>query len=287
MEDTLKYCSSKCPQQLETKRKTKPHQLNKLMCNFPENISLTVSCGNVQHYDLWQNAEVPGKMNYFVSKYLPCTDLANSGSWGRCAIVGSSGSLKRIPHGQEIDQYDTIIRFNSAPTKGYEHMVGSRTDYRVVNHRWVTGIEGPLPLEIQAEDSRKLVRYRGTGAMHSYHGTMTEHFFSTFRLMDDEFMNQAEVCLRERRYSLRHQLDKHIAQVHKTPTSGFITIIVASYMCSKISAFGFVSEAKDSYNYYGDDSQFGAVKLASHNFELETAILEYWDNLSEHFTIVP
>ena len=36
------------------------------------------------------------------------------------AIVGGSSSLMENNYGKEIDKYDFVIRFNRAPTKGYE-----------------------------------------------------------------------------------------------------------------------------------------------------------------------
>lgn len=48
-------------------------------------------------------------------------------------IVGSSSSILNI-NGQEIDAFDTVIRFNRAPTAGYENFVGKKTSIRVLNN---------------------------------------------------------------------------------------------------------------------------------------------------------
>ena len=39
---------------------------------------------------------------------------------GRCAVVGSSGLLRVSPQGAAIDDYDTVVRLNAAPTLGFE-----------------------------------------------------------------------------------------------------------------------------------------------------------------------
>eukprot|EP00747_Dinoflagellata_sp_TGD_P194072 gnl/TRDRNA2_/TRDRNA2_61063_c0_seq1.p1 gnl/TRDRNA2_/TRDRNA2_61063_c0~~gnl/TRDRNA2_/TRDRNA2_61063_c0_seq1.p1 ORF type:complete len:342 (+),score=53.08 gnl/TRDRNA2_/TRDRNA2_61063_c0_seq1:72-1097(+) len=44
-----------------------------------------------------------------------------------CAVVSSSGALKKTEHGPDIDNHDIIIRFNDAPTKGFEKYVGHST----------------------------------------------------------------------------------------------------------------------------------------------------------------
>ena len=50
---------------------------------------------------------------------------------GSCAVVGSSGSLRGARLGRAIDAHDVVIRFNYAPTRGYEDDVGTKTDVRV------------------------------------------------------------------------------------------------------------------------------------------------------------
>jgi len=47
-----------------------------------------------------------------------------------CAVVSSSGAILDHAYGAEIDAHDLVIRFNDAPTKGYEAAVGSSTGLR-------------------------------------------------------------------------------------------------------------------------------------------------------------
>jgi hypothetical protein len=53
---------------------------------------------------------------------------------GSVAIIGSSASLLGGDAGRRIDAFDEVIRFNRAPTLGYETFVGSKCTLRVVNN---------------------------------------------------------------------------------------------------------------------------------------------------------
>ena len=50
----------------------------------------------------------------------------------KCLLCGSSGKLKHSNYGNHINKYKTIVRFNIAPTEGYEKFVGDRTTIRFI-----------------------------------------------------------------------------------------------------------------------------------------------------------
>ena len=54
-----------------------------------------------------------------------------------CGVVSSAGSLLNSKLGSKIDANDFVIRFNNAPTQGYEKDVGSKTDLRIINSQVV------------------------------------------------------------------------------------------------------------------------------------------------------
>ncbi|QDZ22119.1 EGF-like domain-containing protein [Chloropicon primus] len=65
---------------------------------------------------------------------LPKNDtILNGEVYDKCAVVGSSGIVLSYEHGKEIDSHDFVMRFNSAPTKGFEKHVGSFTTHRITN----------------------------------------------------------------------------------------------------------------------------------------------------------
>uniref|UniRef100_A0AAV2JZF1 Beta-galactoside alpha-2,6-sialyltransferase 2 n=1 Tax=Knipowitschia caucasica TaxID=637954 RepID=A0AAV2JZF1_KNICA len=67
---------------------------------------------------------------------LPLEQLYRRGglsAFKTCAVVTSAGSILRSGLGSEIDTHDAVLRFNAAPTDGYERDVGNRTTIRIIN----------------------------------------------------------------------------------------------------------------------------------------------------------
>jgi hypothetical protein len=61
-------------------------------------------------------------------------DLPDLLNFNTCAVVGSNGNVRNNENfGKEIDKHDVVIRFNDAPTVGYEDVVGSKTTIRIQN----------------------------------------------------------------------------------------------------------------------------------------------------------
>ncbi|XP_054470877.1 beta-galactoside alpha-2,6-sialyltransferase 2 isoform X2 [Anoplopoma fimbria] len=54
-------------------------------------------------------------------------------SFKTCAVVTSAGAILHSGLGKEIDNHDAVLRFNAAPTEGYERDVGNKTTIRIIN----------------------------------------------------------------------------------------------------------------------------------------------------------
>ena len=64
-----------------------------------------------------------------------CTSPSSGGACDTCAVVGASGSLLVRRHGALIDAHEVVLRPNWLLTKGYENIVGTRTDRTLLHAR--------------------------------------------------------------------------------------------------------------------------------------------------------
>ncbi|GJQ82191.1 ST6Gal [Trypoxylus dichotomus] len=70
---------------------------------------------------------------YGLRSYIPKRDLFENNKFNSCAIISSAGSSTKSSNGKLIDSYNLVLRFNNAPTKGFENDVGKRTTLRILN----------------------------------------------------------------------------------------------------------------------------------------------------------
>ncbi|CAH1183746.1 unnamed protein product [Phaedon cochleariae] len=76
--------------------------------------------------------------NHPLRDFIPKRALFENKRFNSCAIIASAGSLKNSNLGSFIDSHDLVMRFNNAPTKGFEVDVGRKTTIRLLNSQVVT-----------------------------------------------------------------------------------------------------------------------------------------------------
>eukprot|EP00191_Tetraselmis_sp_GSL018_P022269 CAMPEP_0177626564 /NCGR_PEP_ID=MMETSP0419_2-20121207/30721_1 /TAXON_ID=582737 /ORGANISM="Tetraselmis sp., Strain GSL018" /LENGTH=589 /DNA_ID=CAMNT_0019127627 /DNA_START=106 /DNA_END=1873 /DNA_ORIENTATION=- len=145
-----------------------------------------------------------------------------------CAVVGSSGILRLFDHGKQIDKSDLIIRFNRAPTKGFERHVGSRTSLRIaspMNVGWREGNESTLlPMPTKSYLYLQVVLHR-------------RHPGSKLFLIDSEFNDYASTFL------------------PSLPSTGFLGVLLALQRCAEVNLYGFHTSTSFGipYHYYNNE----------------------------------
>jgi hypothetical protein len=162
------------------------------------------------------------------------------GARASCAVVGSSGAqLAHKGQGADIDRHGVIIRFNDAPTKGFEEVVGHCTTFRF---GWNTCDE------------------RGTckteSAIHDAPALWPKEFFHSY----PEFVRRPhEAALREL-FGIPPSLS---SGGDDDPTTGFYGMLLALSHCEEVDAYEMApsdSAGRSKYKYYEE----GTVGQALH-----------------------
>lgn len=149
----------------------------------------------------------------------------------RCAVVGNGSNMVGAGYGNFIDQHDYVFRMNSAPIKGYEVDVGSKTTFNHVNGHpriviadygpnsfaivWVTGaqkiIDQLLPSSVFVQpDALKLASPATQRILVLDRGFYQYIKTKWFRVKNDE-----------------------------EPSTGLRMVVLALHLCDRVDLFGF------------------------------------------------
>ena len=169
-------------------------------------------------------------------------------SFNTCAVVGNAGNLQATRYGKVIDSHDLVFRLNQAPTKGYEHLVGKRASFRLINKEWVTKY---------AEDNKWLPREKGVVLL-----TRGDPEVRLGRKKYTHILGVASVKRKVENWSRKSgtavmQFNKSLAQaswrkvtafqkcINNTKkcdrckaTSGLLAIISSLLLCDKVTVYG-------------------------------------------------
>ena len=169
----------------------------------------------------------------------PEADPLGSLRFRSCAVVGSSPTLLGKGLGAEIDAHDAVLRFNNAPTCGWEADVGNRTTIRSIGVAYVgrwDGIQQHAPVTLIPTSSP---RYFGAGRYQRAVKLVTDRraVCPTHRLI---FVGETPRSSAE-------------AALGAPPSSGFIGFLAAGAVCERVAVYGFgFSTATDKHHYYSD-----------------------------------
>lgn len=198
-----------------------------------------------------------------------------------CAIVGNSGNLEGSEFGPKIDSCDLVVRFNAAPTDGYESDVGSRTTHRFVN------------LLIQRGDSLGFT----TGTPDNFISTVRNETIilkyagSSYHSKAVEKIHDSCTALRVSRY-YKHYYDnalEHYVGENEIPPGfnvgksslGFRAVLIFLPIVKSLDlfGFGFYSETEpEKYHYW---EEFTRPNKGPHSYENEQKLMNQLEKLED------
>ncbi|XP_071847222.1 uncharacterized protein [Apostichopus japonicus] len=217
-----------------------------------------------------------------------------------CAVVSSSGQLVNSSAGKYIDSYPCIIRMNSAPTSGFEEDVGSRTTVRVMGHVNLMKINSSMEeqQEIFINSSTRtnkmiipwLFGVKSNKRRDKYY-LIAKNFSEAYRSTEFYVLSSKKMVEAEKIFQAETGISRSDAKTWLS--TGFMTILFAIDVCSKIDIFGLVPEnfcqkhTNDSTPYHYYEQVDGKLECAyykeseerlkyGHLFVTEKAMFARW-----------
>ncbi|XP_048398883.1 beta-galactoside alpha-2,6-sialyltransferase 1-like [Stegostoma tigrinum] len=191
-------------------------------------------------------------------KYIPNKNLTQAlGPFNTCAVVASAGSILRSRLGREIDAHDAVLRFNGAPTIGFESDVGTRTTIRIVNSQVLSR------QELKFHDN---TLYR-TGTLlvwdpSPYSANLTEwynhpdyNFFENYKKYRQKNPDQPFYIINPKmQWQLWNIMQENTAEdiQRNPPSSGMMGILLMMTICNQTDVYEFLPSRRrtDLCHYY-------------------------------------
>ncbi|XP_055452307.1 lactosylceramide alpha-2,3-sialyltransferase isoform X3 [Psammomys obesus] len=205
----------------------------------------------------------------------------------RCVVIGNGGILRGLELGHALNQFDVVIRLNSAPVEGYSQHVGNKTTIRM------TYPEGaPLSdAEYYANDLFVTVLFKSVDFKWLQAMLRNESlpfwvrlFFwkrvaEKIPLQPKHFRILNPVIIKETAFDILQYAEPRArlwGQDQNVPTMGVVAVVLATHLCDEVSLVGFgydLSRPRSPLHYY-DSQCMGAMNLqAMHNVATETRLL--------------
>ncbi|XP_042546406.1 lactosylceramide alpha-2,3-sialyltransferase isoform X1 [Dipodomys spectabilis] len=205
----------------------------------------------------------------------------------RCVVIGSGGILHGLELGHTLNQFDVVIRLNSAPVEGYSEHVGNKTTIRM------TYPEGaPLSeAEYYANDLFVAVLFKSVDLNWLQAMVKNESlpfwvrlFFwkqvaEKIPLQPKHFRILNPVIIRETAFDILQYSEpqsRFWGRDKNVPTMGIIAVVLATHLCDEVSLVGFgydLNQPRTPLHYFGNQCMAAMDWQTMHNVTTETKFL--------------
>jgi len=193
--------------------------------------------------------------------------------YNTCGVVSSAGSLLHSKLGKTIDANDFVIRFNAAPTEGFETDVGAKTSLRIINSQVVSDpsfkfLDESHLSPVQLFSKSPVLVWDPSGYNSSldewYGGGADFPFFQTYfskRLMRPE--DDVHLLDPQSLWSIWNWLQSQSKWplLPNPPSSGFLGVVMAMLHCNKVHVYEYVPSMRltKRCHYYDDNENLGCT----------------------------
>ncbi|KFO32645.1 Lactosylceramide alpha-2,3-sialyltransferase, partial [Fukomys damarensis] len=206
----------------------------------------------------------------------------------RCVVIGSGGVLYGLELGHALNQFDIVIRLNSAPVEGYSEHVGNKTTIRM------TYPEGaPLSdAEYYANDLFVTVLFKSVDFKWLQAMIKNETLPFWIRLFfwkqvaekiplpPKHFRILNPIIIKETAFDILQYSEprsRFWGRDKNVPTMGIIAVVLATHLCDEVSLAGFgydLSQPRMPLHYFDNLCMAAMNWQTMHNVTTETKFLQ-------------
>ncbi|XP_068586985.1 beta-galactoside alpha-2,6-sialyltransferase 2-like isoform X2 [Cebidichthys violaceus] len=196
-------------------------------------------------------------------RLVPSLPLRTS-QYQRCAVVTSAAAVLNSSLGGEIDSHDAVLRFNAAPTRGFERDVGNKTTIRIINSQIVARPQHRFSSSSLYQDVTLLVWDPA-----QYSSNLTQWFQKPDFDLFSAYVERRRLRPEQPFYILHPDFiwtlwdliqDNTEDQIQPNPpSSGFTGILLMMSLCREVSVYEFIPSLRRTdrchyYELYRDDA---------------------------------